>query len=208
MIAAEPSALTARASSSPVLLQVRRLFTVDDYYRMAETGTLGPDERTELLDGEVVYQMPINSRHAGCVNLLNEVLVSRLAGRAVIAIQNPVRLGRLSEPQPDIAVLVPRADRYRGAHPQPADVYFLVEIADTSLDLDQRVKAPLYAAAGVRELWIVDLVNDAVEVFRDPDDRGYRRTQRHGRGDGIALSDFPDVQVEVDDILGAGAEGP
>jgi len=92
--------------------QLRRRFTVDDYHRMAETGLIGPDERTELLDGEVVYQMPINSRHAGCVNLLNEILVSRLSGQAVVSIQNPVRLNALSEPQPDVAVLQPRADRF------------------------------------------------------------------------------------------------
>lgn len=203
MIVAEPPLVAAREITSPALLLVRRLFTVDDYYHMAETGLIGADERTELLDGEVVYQMPINSRHAGCVNLLTEVMVSRLVGRAVIGIQNPVRLSELSEPQPGISVLAPRADRYRGAHPTPEEILLLVEVSDTSLDIDRRVKVPLYAAAGIRVLWIVDLVNDAVEVYREPDARGYRYVRRYGRGDTVDMAGFADVAIAVEEVLGA-----
>lgn len=203
MIAVEQPHRKPAIIAGAELLRARRPFTVAEYYQMAETGMLGPDERTELLDGEVVIQMPINSRHAGCVNLFNEVLLTLLTGRVVIAIQNPVRLGPFSEPQPDIAVLAPRVDRYRNAHPQPADVLLLVEVADSSLDLDRHVKAPLYAAAGIRELWIVDLINAAVEVYRDPDERGYRNVRRFGHSDRITPAAFPDLSIAVDDLLGS-----
>ena len=114
-------------------------------------------------------------------------------------------LERAIERQPDIAVLQPRPDRYRGAHPEPAEVFLLIEVSDTTLDLDRRVKVLLYSAANVTELWIVDLANEAVEVYREPDAQGYRHIRRHGRGDSLDLSAFPDVALAVDDVLGATA---
>lgn len=193
---------TTRLIPDMALLHVRRLFTVDDYYRMADMGLLGPDERTELLDGEVVYQMPINPRHAGCVIDLAQTLVVGLAGRALISTQNPIRLSPLSEPQPDIAVLRARVGGYRTAHPQPADVLLLIEVADSSLELDRRVKVPLYAAAGIAEVWLVDLVNGVVEVYRDPDDGTYRHRRAHTRAAVLSPGSMPDLSLRVDEILG------
>lgn len=181
---------------------LRRLFTVDDYHRMAEVGLLREDERTELLDGEVLSKMPIGSRHAGCVKWLLRQLSVTLGERAVIGAQDPVRLDRFSEPEPDLSVLRPRADLYRSAHPGPEDLLLVVEVADSSLSLDRQVKAPLYAAAGVPELWLVDLRAELVEVCRDPSPAGYRSTQRIGRGERLSPLAFPDVQLSVSELLG------
>lgn len=200
-----PGAVLAPAPSTPgasALLTIRRPFTVDDYHQMGEIGMLAEDERTELLDGEVVCTMPISSRHAGCVKWLAQRLFAVLAGRAIVGVQDPVSLSRHSEPEPDIAVLRPRDDGYRRSHPEPADVLLLVEVADTSLAVDRSVKAPLYAAAGIPELWIVDLVGDGIEAYRSPSAGGYRLVERFDRRADVRPIAFPDVVVPVDEVLG------
>lgn len=181
---------------------LRRPFSVDDYHRMAEVGLLREDERTELLYGEVLCKMPIGSRHAGCVKWLLRQLSAALGERAVIGAQDPVRLDPFSEPEPDISVLRPRDDLYRGAHPGPADLQLVIEVADSSLYLDRQVKAPLYAAAGVPELWLVDLRTEGVEVHREPRPGGYATSQRFGRGELLSPLAFPDVQLSVSELLG------
>jgi Uma2 family endonuclease len=198
----ETPGIQIRDDPPPIFWRLRRRFTVEDYYCLAEIGMIGPDERTELLDGEVVFQMPINSPHAGCVKRLNRILGRQLQDRAILGVQDPVRLSRYSEPQPDISILHPRDDSYGRSHPEPPDVFALIEVADSSLDLDRQVKVPLYAEAGIAEVWLVDLVNAAVEVYREPDARGYRSVLRHERGTSLGLATFPDVVLTVDEILG------
>lgn len=176
-------------------------FTTESYHRLADSGILGEDDRTELLDGEVFFKMPIDSRHAGCVNFLNRLL-SRLLPELLVTAQNPVRLGPNSEPEPDLAVLRSTPDDYRSAHPTPSDVLLLIEVANSSLSLDRDLKAPLYAAAGIPELWIVDLTGEAVEVYQDPDPAGYRRYRRHVRGETVLSGSLAALSLAVDEILG------
>ncbi|MCC7020338.1 MAG: Uma2 family endonuclease [Ardenticatenales bacterium] len=197
-----PGADRGPITHDPVLLTVRRRFTVDDYHRMAEVGLIEPGARTELLDGEVVFKMTINSPHAGCVKRLNGLLLRLLQGRVIIGVQDPVRLDDWSEPEPDLSILKLRDDFYSRAHPLPADVLWLIEVADTTLRLDRYIKLPLYAAAGIAEVWLVDLNAATVEVHRDPDAAGYRLQQRFGRGDELRPAAFPDIVVAVDDVLG------
>ena len=178
----------------------RRLFTVSDYYRMAEAGVIRPDERVELIEGEIIRMNPIGPPHANCVDRLTALFVAGLGDRATVRIQNPVRLGELSEPEPDVALV--RRGRDLTAHPGPADIHLLTEVADTSVDFDRRVKLPLYARAGVAEVWIIDLVGSVVEVYRSPQAGGYRDLDRFGAGDTIAPAAFPDVRFRVEDILG------
>ncbi len=199
----ETPGLPMRDDLPPILWRLRRRFTVEDYYCLAEVGLIGPDERTELLDGEVVFQMPINSPHAGCVNRLTRSLSRQLSDRAIIAVQNPIRLGRISLPQPDLSILRLRADSYGDSHPEPGDAFALIEVADSSLDLDRQLKVPLYAEAGIAEVWLVDLIHGAIEVYRDPDARGFRSMVRHERGTTLGLAGFPDVVLTVDDVLGS-----
>src|SRR5438128_7324468 len=146
----------------------RRRFTVDEYHRMLDARILTENDRVELVRGEIVQMAPIGSRHAGCVAALNQWFVTALRGRAILWPQNPITLPPDSEPQPDIVLVRPRADFYRSQHPGVDDVLLVVEVADTTYRYDRRVKLPLYAERGIREVWIVNLEGDALEVHRTP----------------------------------------
>ncbi len=132
---------------APTLQIQRRLFTVQEYEQMIRAGLFGEDDRLELIEGEVIAMSPISPGHAGRVNRLNKLFTRRVGERALISVQNPVRLVH-SEPQPDLALLRPRADDYAEGHPQPEDVLLIVEVADTSADYDRTVRVPLYGRAG------------------------------------------------------------
>ena len=177
-------------------------FTVEDYHRLAEVGILGEDDRVELLDGQIVEMTPIGSRHAGCVNHVTQLLYRELGDTVILGVQNPVVLGAHSEPQPDIAVLKPRPDAYRGAHPGPAEVLLVIEVADTSLEFDREVKLPRYAAAGIPEAWLVDLEHEAIEVHREPGPEGYRDVRTLGRGATLTPLTVPAGSITVDEVLG------
>lgn len=181
---------------------LRRAFTVEEYRRMAQAGILREDDRVELLDGEIVTMTPVGSRHAACVNRLTHALSARVVGRAIVSVQNPVQLGERSEPQPDLALLRSRPDFYAGAHPGPMDVLLVIEVADTSIDLDREIKVPLYAQAAIPEVWLVDLAGGYIETYRGPGDQGYREVQRGSRGQHLSPQAFPDMRLAVEDLLG------
>jgi Uma2 family endonuclease len=186
----------------PVTVQLlRRLFTVAEYHRMAEAGILSEDDRVELLEGEVVTMSPIGSRHAACVARLT-ALLSGTGRQAILWVQNPIRLGEHSEPQPDVALLKPRPDFYAASHPGPEDVLLVVEVAETSAATDREVKVPLYARSGIPEVWLVDLAEDQVEVFRKPSAQGYQDLQVLRRGDSLAPLLFPYLLLPVDTVVG------
>ena len=176
----------------PALTQ-RRLFTVDDYHAMAEAGVLNAEDRVELIDGEILEMSPIGSRHAAHVNRLNRWLTTALGERAVLSVQNPVRLDDFAEPEPDLAVLRPRADFYAEAHPGPRDVLLLIEVSDSSLVFDRKVKLPLYAGHEIPEVWVVNLIEGQIEVYRRPEGREYSKAQTPRRGERLAPLAFPGV---------------
>ena len=184
-----------------VELPARRKLDVDAYYRMAEVGILGPDDRVELIDGDVIDMAPIGEDHAATVNGLNEKLVLAFAGRAVVSVQNPVRLDRFNEPEPDFAVCRLRADRYRAGHPGAPDVLLLIEVADSSLRFDRTVKLPLYARAGIAEVCIVDLQRRAVDVHRGPEGGSYAEVTTHGPADRIALALAPEITIGLSGVF-------
>jgi Uma2 family endonuclease len=155
----------------------RHAYSVDDYYRMAETGILRPGDRVELIEGEIIDRAPIGSRHAAAVNRISNILKLSVGTQAIVAIQNPVRLDRHSEPQPDIALLHPHADFYAAAHPGPADVLLIIEVADSTLRYDRDTKLPLYARHGIPEVWLVDIDNNSFTIHRTPQAAGYAHTQ-------------------------------
>lgn len=126
----------------------RRRFTVDQYHQMAEAGVLTEADRVELIAGELLEMSPIGRRHAACVNRLTRLFTSLLGESAIISVQNPIALSVHSEPQPDMALLRPRADFYASGHPGPEDVWLVVEVAETSPEYDRQIKMPEYASAG------------------------------------------------------------
>ena len=135
----------------------RRRFTAAEFDAMAKTGILSPDERVELLAGEIITMAPIGSRHAFCVAQFTESLFETLGRRITLRVQNPIRLTPGNEPEPDIAVLRRRADGYVSEHPGPADVLLLIEVADSGLGFDRHRNLPIYAASGIPEVWLSDL---------------------------------------------------
>ena len=180
----------------------KKLFTVDEYHRMGEAGILTPEDRVELIEGEILQMSPIGNRHAACVNRANKLLITRLQDRGLVSIQNPVRLDIYSEPQPDVLVLKPRDDFYASTGHTAADVLLMIEVSDTTLRYDTLKKVPLYAAAGVSEVWVEDLKKDVILVYREPSGKNFQTTFQCKRGETIASVAFPDVVFAVNDLLG------
>jgi Uma2 family endonuclease len=177
-------------------------FTVKEFVRMSEVGIFREDERLELVDGLVLECHQIGERHGSAVNRGNRILGQFLEDRAIVSVRGPVQIGESSLVQPDIAVLRPRHDYYASEYPQAEDALLLIEVADTSLQLDRSHKVPLYAREGVAEVWLVNLLRHAVEVFRRPERGAYRDQLVVERGAEITPLAFPDLRVRVDEIAG------
>jgi Uma2 family endonuclease len=175
--------------------QIRPLRRVE-YDQLVALGTFA-GERIELIDGALRHMSPIGPPHTSTVDLLNELLVLALVGRARVRVQGSFAASELSEPEPDFCIL-PRED-YHAAHPTAA--HLIIEVADSSLGYDRVDKAKLYAASGVPEYWIVNLVERVVEVHREPDAGGYRQLTTVPKGARLRLLAFPDVELAVDDFL-------
>ncbi len=176
-------------------------FTTAEYGQMIRAGVLTKDHRVELLDGEIVDMAPIGPEHNSEVDFLN-VHFSALATAALVRVQGSIQLDDLSQPQPDIALLRPRKDFYRQKLPGPKDVLLLIEVADSSLLLDRDRKVPLYAKAGISEMWLIDLVSHEVVVHRQPRAGKYTKVTRHRPGDKIASLAFPDHFLHVKELFG------
>jgi len=179
----------------------RRRFSVEEYYCMGEAGILHADERTELIRGEVWVMPPIGSGHATGGSRAERTFIQRLGDRAVVRGQYPIRLADDSEPQPDIVLARPDIERYRTAHPGPEDILLVVEISDTTLARDRDVKLPLYAAAGIPEVWLMNLPQDRIEVYRDPAPEGYRSITLVPREGVVTPLAFPDVTIPCTELL-------
>lgn len=173
-------------------------FSVQDYHRMAETGVFDR-ARVELIRGAIIDMAPIGTPHMWTVTRLTRLLARLMVEeRANVAVQGSIRLDLSSEPEPDILLLAWDADET--VHPGPEDALLIIEVADSSLAFDRAVKAPLYAGAGVREYWIVNLPERVVEVHRDPGPDGYRHVTTAGSGQ-LAPVALPDFAVAVADML-------
>jgi Uma2 family endonuclease len=177
-------------------------FTVTDYHQMARAGILGEDDRVELIEGEIVEMSPIGGPHLQCVNRLTRLCVLRFGDAAIVSVQNPVRLDRYNEPQPDVVLARQREDEYGSGPPEPGDILLLIEVADSSLRYDRQIKLPLYARSGVPEVWIVDLGRATVSSYRDPTADGYQQSLTAGRGSTLRPQAFPDQEIAVTEILG------
>lgn len=180
----------------------RKLFSVDEYHRMAEAGIFSEDDRVELIEGEIVEMAAIGNRHATCVRRLNHYF-NRYVGtqEALVDVQDPVRLSNRSEPQPDLVLLRYREDFYAAGPPAPEDVLLLIEVADSSLFFDRSTKVPLYARSGVREVWVINLDADEIEVYRQSSETGYGEVRRFRKGDTLFPEALPKLVLEVASLL-------
>ena len=187
----------------PIGSQVmRRRFTVQAYSQMRQAGILTEDERVELIDGEVREMSPIDPIHAATVNRLNHQLADKVRGRAIISVQNPIRLDAYNEPQPDLTLLRWDNDFYEQRHPLPKDILIAMEVANTSLVYDRREKLPRYAAAGIPEVWLINIGRKTIEQYTKPADGQYTAMQVVVPGQQITAHVINELQIAVEQIFG------
>lgn len=183
-------------------LESRPPLTVEEFEALAEAEGWDEDTRVELLDGEIVWMSPINDPHIGCVNRLNRVFSRRYAEDvALISVQNSIRIDNYDEPQPDVALLKPRADDYGGAKATPADILLLVEVADRTLRTDLGRKARIYAGGGVTEYWVVDVNNRVLYVHRAPEGGRYAFRRRLSITARVSATFAPEVDFGVAELI-------
>lgn len=179
----------------------KRLLTVSEYHKMAEVGILDEDDRIELINGEIIEMSPIGKLHVNRVNRITSIFKKLPDEKAILSIQNPISIAPYSEPEPDISLLEFKADFYEDQLPKAENVILVIEVADTSIGYDREVKKPLFAAAGIPELWIVNIDDEQVEVYKNPSNGDYASRQIFERGQIIYL-DHLNFSVEVERILG------
>jgi Uma2 family endonuclease len=179
----------------------RKLFTIDDCYKMTEVGILPPDERTELINGEILIMPPPGPRHGFIVDSLTEAFVNQLQGKAVVRVQGGVVLHKFAAPMPDIVLLRPQGKACLEKNPDASDIFLIIEVADSSLEQDTTVKMQLYAIMSVPEYWIADLRNNRLLVYSNPVGDSYQSIRELRRGDTLAPSLLPECVIPVDLLL-------
>jgi Uma2 family endonuclease len=198
----EEAGRTGRQDMAVEVAAARRRFTREEYHRMAEAGILTRSDRVELIRGEIITMSPQGRRHRAFIDNLNQLLITRLAGRAIISIQMPIVLADDTEPEPDVQILRRRAVPYKDREADASDALLLVEVAESSLAYDRATKLRLYAAAGIPEYWVVDCVAESIEVHRAPHTDGYGDVMRvAGPAATVTLQAFPDVALALGEIF-------
>jgi Uma2 family endonuclease len=191
---------------NPVLAQepTRRHFpiSVEMYHLMAEKGVFHPEDRVELIGGELFDMSPIGNLHARCVKFLLDYLSNLVRGKFVLGVQDPIILDDNSEPQPDLSIINFRSDFYKDKAPHARDVVLLIEVAETSIGFDRSIKFRRYASAGIPEAWLIDLANDCVEVHFKPKEDSYSLVKIYQRCENAVSETIPSIDLSVDDILG------
>lgn len=179
----------------------RRMFNVDEYYRMVEAGILTEQEQVELIEGEVQRMPPLGKKHAACVDRLIYLFHSLYEQKAQLRVRNPLLLDDFSEPQPDFMILKPRKDFYAQQAPRPKDVLLLIEVADSSLLFDKQVKIPLYAQHSIEEVWLVDQISELIYIHKKPGEQSFLEIQMLRRGENLSPKAFPKMVLQVDDLI-------
>ncbi len=181
--------------------QSPRLFTVTEYYRMADAGIFGVEERLELIEGTILTMSPKGIKYAACNDKAAKYLGQLISNRAFVRNQNPIDLGQLSEPQPDLVLVLPREERYFDHHPIPDEILLVIEVASTSLEYDLGIKNRLYASVGIPQYCVLNLVNNELVDHRQPSADGYQNKQTYGVNDSLSLVAFPDILINVSELL-------
>ncbi|MEM8777305.1 MAG: Uma2 family endonuclease [Cyanobacteria bacterium P01_G01_bin.49] len=179
---------------------ITRKFNVDEYYKMAEIGILTPEDRVELIRGEIIAMSPIGTKHAACVNRLANLFPRLLGNKGIVSVQNSIRLDNYSEPQPDIVLLKYRSDFYENKIPQPTDIDLLIEVSDSTIKYDQEIKLPLYAESQISEVWIVNVNNKTLEVYCQPKAQTYLDQNKSVQS--ISPLAYAEITLTIKDIFG------
>ena len=179
----------------------RKRFSADDYQRMGEAGILRREDRVELIDGEIIAMTPIGPRHCACVDRATRAFITKAGDSAIVRVQGSVRLDLYSEPEPDLVLLQPRSDFYASAHPGPADILLIIEVAQSSIDYDREFKSHVYARSAVHEYWLVDLNENVLTCYAAPGGGTYQSVRRYTRGQSLAPHLLPDCVISTDDLF-------
>lgn len=179
----------------------RYRLTLAAYHQLANAGVFNEDSRLELIEGDLIAMPPIGERHASQTRRINQLFSRQIGDTAIVDVQNPVALNAYSEPQPDIVLLKPRADFYEHSHPGPMDILLIIEVSDSTLRYDRETKVPLYAQAGIPEVWVLDIVHQRLEVYRCPSQEGYREVRYPALQEFIAPVLLPNLTVSVQSLL-------
>lgn len=187
--------------ASPALGEGR--LTRERYWQLVGDGTIGSDDRVELLDGVIVAMSPQSPPHAGVVRKLTQLLAGVVGSDASLQVHLPLNVAETSVPEPDVAIIAGRPEDYMTAHPTSA--LLVIEVAESSLIQDRLTKAPLYAAAGIPEYWVVNLRDRGVEVHRRPipAERRYGESRLAGLGDNLDAVALPTAAIAVAEIFRA-----
>jgi Uma2 family endonuclease len=184
----------------------RRLITVVEYDRMTELGFFDNGERVELLNGEIIEIMGKGTKHAILNDLVADVLNEKLGKSVYLRNQHPITLDNFSEPEPDIVLAKPPRGNYFEKHPTSADIYLVMEISDTTLYQDRETKSLLYARAGIAQYLLLNVNEQTIEDYREPNFDGYEFKKTHRIGDKFNLVAFPEIEIKVSEMLVANAE--
>lgn len=172
-----------------------RLFSVDEYHRMADVGILHPEERVELIDGIIIPMAAKNPPHSATTKCASSYFVDILEGLADVRVQEPIHLNDRSEPEPDIALVRTHPRDYIDHHPTPEEVFLLIEVADSTLKFDTEVKNLVYARAAITEYWVLDVNEQQVFIFRSPSSNGYQDETTLDINAIASLVAFPNIGV-------------
>ena len=179
----------------------KRKISREAYHVMIDAGIFGPEDKIELLNGEIIDMSPVGNPHIGTINWLSQLFIQKLAGKAIVSIQNPINLSEFSEPEPDLVVCKYRDDFYKHERIKAQDILLLIEVSDTTLEKDREVKFPLYAEAGIECCWIVNLTSKQLEVYTYPEKGKYQNSQVYAEGEIVALENFG-LEFSLSDLFG------
>jgi Uma2 family endonuclease len=174
-------------------------FTVDEYYKLIDLGMIHDYEQAEIIDGELIRTTTVGDRHAQVVNKLNKILIKNVSDEILVSVQNPLRLAEYHEPDIVLADLT----KYDGSrHPRPKETLVVIEVSDSTLKYDRDTKIPLYAEAEIQEVWIVSLIKNIIEIHTKPGNGVYQFVKFYSQGEVIKSENIPELEIEVDKILG------
>ena len=176
-------------------------FTVDEYYKLAEVGILKDTDKVELISGKIILINKITPPHAGMVTCLIRMFISNAKEKWITRNQNPIRLNNYSEPEPDLALVNFKENFYHDNHPTGNEVYVVIEVSDATLEKDRTIKAPLYANANIPEYWIVNLVDQQIEIYRQPKKGEYHFKQIISEKDQLIQVNSPSINLKYQDFF-------
>lgn len=183
-------------------LPSRKIFTVGEYHKMVDAGVFVGNSNYELIEGEIVKKMVVGDYHISCVNRLTRLFNRINDDKFILSVQNPVIVGDLSEPEPDVAILKYRDDFYASGKATASDVLLLIEVSDSTVSYDRSKKLAIYAEAEIGEVWLVNLPRQILEVYTEPHKGKYKVVGKINKNESIAPAFMPEMRLKVTDIIG------